>query len=33
MDNFIAADIPTTNAKSLCIVSQTPVGKLIVGSQ
>lgn len=32
-DNFIATDIPTTNAKSLCIVSQTPVGKLIVGSQ
>ena len=33
MDNFIAADIPTTNAKSLCIISQTPVGNLIVGSQ
>ena len=33
MDNFIAADIPTTNATSLCIVSQNPVGKLIVGSQ
>lgn len=33
MDNFIAADISTTIEKSLCIVSQNPVGKLIVGSQ
>jgi hypothetical protein len=33
MDNFIAADVPTTNAKSLCIMSQTQIGKLIVGSQ
>ena len=32
-DNFIAADIPTTNATSLCIISQNPVGKLIEGSQ
>jgi hypothetical protein len=33
MDNFIAADIPTTNATSLCIMSQAQIGKLIVGSQ
>ena len=33
MDDFIAADIPTTVAKSLCIISQTEIGKLIQGSQ
>jgi hypothetical protein len=33
MDDFIAADISTTVAKSLCIISQTPIGKLIEGSQ
>ena len=33
LDNFIAADVPTTNAKTLFTISQTPVGKLIVGSQ
>jgi hypothetical protein len=33
MDNFIAADIPTTNAKTLFTISQNPVGKLIQGSQ
>ena len=33
MDNFIAADIPTTNAKTLFTISQNPIGKLIQGSQ
>jgi len=33
MDDFIAADMPTTVAKSLCIISQTQIGKLIQGSQ
>ena len=33
LDNFIASDIPTTNAQSLCIMSQTQIGNLIVGSQ